>query len=664
MVVATAKYSREGAADRTPSPLVSPETDLVNTRTARRASRGRALQAVSASFRSRVHNDNDTARGWRAAEKTLTIQRTFSTTAILAAVLLFEPACFAESASPDTIIVTATRNEIPLRDAIVPASVITREDIELSLAPDLAELLRFQAGIDIGRNGGPGQATSLFLRGTESNHTLVLLDGVRINPGTLGGAAVQHVAPEIIERVEIVKGARSALFGTDAIGGVINIITRRAEDGYFESSAGAGSFNTRSAYLSTGNRGAAGEFGLTVNWQATDGYAPRTDSPIERGYDNRSANFYATHRFGRSDLTLRHWQTGGTVEYLDFFLAPVDQDFSNSASAIELHNRVGEHGSSKLILSNMDDDIRQNQSEDFVESRRISLDWQYTHDFSRHALTAGVFGMDESASSLSFGSGFDENTGVNAAFLQDQWRHGRQRSFVALRKTDHKTFGSHTTWNAEYAVDLTPAWTLSGGLGHAFRAPDATDRYGFGGSPDLAPEQADEAQLGLRYRPSDGHSFDLELYRNDIDDLIEFDLQAFALRNIAAAEIRGVQLGYEFTGGGYSLRAEYVRQRADDALTGERLPRRAEDSVMLSVTRDVAGNRFGLSLAASGDREDVGAIRLPGYVLATLIAQIRLSADWSLHARVDNLLGTRYETAADFRMPGRNAFMELKYRWD
>ncbi|MDH3614758.1 MAG: TonB-dependent receptor plug domain-containing protein, partial [Gammaproteobacteria bacterium] len=152
----------------------------------------------------------------------------------------------ADSATGDTLIVTATRTEIPLHDAIVPVTVITREDIEMSLATDLAELLRFEAGIDIGRNGGPGQSTSIFLRGTESNHTLVLLDGVRINPGTLGGAAIQHIAPEIIERVEIVKGTRSALFGTDAIGGVINIITRRANDAYLESSLGAGSFDTRS----------------------------------------------------------------------------------------------------------------------------------------------------------------------------------------------------------------------------------------------------------------------------------------------------------------------------------------------------------------------------------------------------------------------------------
>jgi len=564
----------------------------------------------------------------------------------------------------DTLIVTATRTEIPLSDAIVPVTVITRENIELSLATDLAELLRFEAGIDIGRNGGPGQSTSIFLRGTESNHTLVLIDGVRMNPGTLGGAAIQHIAPEIIERVEIVKGARSALFGTDAIGGVINIITRRANDAYLESSVGAGSFDSRSGYVSGGNHSANGEFGITLNWQSTDGFAPRVDSDIERGYENLTANLYASRQFGSSDISVRHWQTEGTVEYLDFFLSPADQDFENATTAIELNTTFGDRGTSKLIASFMQDDISQNQVDDFVKSDRISVDWQYSHALEHHTLTGGLFAIDESASSLSFGSGFDEDTTVRAVFLQDQWSHNRHRTFVALRLTDHETFGNHTTWNAEYAFELSDAWTLNAGLGHAFRAPDATDRFGFGGNADLRPELADEVQLGLRYTPATGHSIDIEFYSNDIDDLIEFDLQTFELRNIATAQIRGAQLGYEYRGDRFVLRAELSKQSADNVTSGERLLRRAEETATLSYTQDIGAHRIGISVVASGDREDFGAIILPGYVLANLAGQIRLSNAWAIHARIENLLDTEYETAAGFRMQERGGFLELKYRWD
>jgi vitamin B12 transporter len=573
------------------------------------------------------------------------------------------PVLAADISPSDTIIVTATRTEIPLEHATVPVRVITRDDIELSLATDLAELLRFEAGIDIGRNGGPGQATSMFLRGTESNHVLVLIDGVRMNPGTLGGAAIQHISPEVIERVEIVKGARSALFGTDAIGGVINIITRRAEETSVEAGAGAGSFDSRSAFISAGTRRSDNQFGITVDWQDSEGYPPRVESDIDRGYDNLTFNAYASRDIGRGEIGVRHWQAEGTVEYLDFFLAPVDQDFRNSTTAFEFDKQLGENGTSKLILAYMQDHIEQNQSDDFGESDRLSIDWQYTHAFSEHTVTGGLFAMDEEASTLSFGSGFDEDTEVRAVFVQDQWTRNRHRAFLALRLTDHGSFGTETTYNAEYAYELSDAWTLRGGLGRAFRAPDATDRFGFGGNPDLDPELADEYQLGLRYRPGNRHSVDLELYANDIEDLIEFDFETFTLVNIDAAEIRGAQLGYEYRGDTFVLRSELLKQQADNRTTGARLLRRAEESLTVSYVQNIRDHRVGVSVLASGDREDFGGVRLAGYVIANLTGQLTLSKAWQLNARIENVFDTDYQTAANFRMPERSTFVEIKYRW-
>ena len=569
----------------------------------------------------------------------------------------------ADISASDTIIVSATRTEIPLDDAIVPVKVITRDDIELSLATDLAELLRFEAGIDIGRNGGPGQATSIFLRGTESNHTLVLIDGVRMNPGTIGGAAIQHIAPEFIERIEIVKGARSALFGTDAIGGVINIITRKADSPYVEAGLGAGSFNSRSGHVAGGTHGDNGGFGATLSWQDTDGYAPRIDSDIERGYDNVSLSLSAVREFGASEVSIRHWRTEGNVEYLDFFLDPVDQDFENSVTALQVDNRFSERGTGKFIVSHITDEIQQNQVPDFVKSKRISLDWQYTHALDKHTLTGGLYLVDENASSLSFGTGFDEDTDVRAVFVQDQLSYDRHRAFVALRLTDHQTFGKQTTWNAEYAFELSDNWTLNAGIGRAFRAPDATDRFGFGGNPDLDPELADSAQFGLRYSAGNRHRFDIEAYANDIDDLIEFDFATFTLVNIGKAEIRGVQLGYEYAGDSFTLRTELVEQRADNATTGTRLLRRAEQSATISYTQNIGRHRLGVAVLASGDREDFGDRTLAGYVIASVTGQLQLGKAWQLNARIENLFDVVYQTSADYRMQERSGFVELRYRW-
>jgi len=577
---------------------------------------------------------------------------------------MLAPSClFASDNEPaDVIVVTATRSAMSLTDTIVPVTVIGRDRIEQSLATDLAELLRFEAGLDLGRNGGPGQATSIFMRGTESNHTLILVDGVRINPGTIGGAAIQHIDPEVIERVEIVRGSRSSLYGTDAIGGVINVITRRATADYLEVGGGGGSYGTQTGYLSGGMKGANGEFGLTVNWQETDGYEISPASEIERGYENLSANIYGSRSLGIGDVTLRHWRANGTVEYLDFFLSPLDQDYVNSSTALELDSAIGDRSRSKLILSYIVDEIDQNQGDDFVRSERATLDWQYSHAVGEHALAAGVYLSDEDASTFSFGSGFDEGTSARAVFAQDYFAHGPHRAFFAGRYTDYDSFGGEFTWNAEYAYDIGESWTVSAGLGHAFRAPDATDRYGFGGNSELRPEVADELQLGTEFRIGLRQSVRLELYGHDIDDLIEFDLADFTLRNIGRAEIRGAQLGYEFTGETFSLRADLLKQSADNASDGQRLPRRPEESLTINYLQNLGPHRFGISVLASGDRDEFG-VKLPGYVLANLTGQLAFGSNWQVNLRLENIFDREYETAANFRMQGRSAYAELKYRW-
>lgn len=573
-------------------------------------------------------------------------------------------AAAAEAPAPDdNIIVTATRSAIPLEAAIVPVTVITRQDIEQSLAADLAELLRFEAGIDIGRNGGPGQPTSIFLRGTESNHTLVLIDGVRINPGTVGGGAIEHIAPEVVERIEIVKGARSALFGTDAIGGVVNIITRQNDRAALQSSIGSGSFDTRSAFVTVGHNRDNSNAGIAVNWQLTDGYPPRIESDLDRGYENLTANLHAGRRLGSSYVTLRHWQAQGTSEYLDFFLAPLDQAFRVASSALELRTSWSDAMESTVVLSHIENELRQNQSSDFVESTRQALDWQLSLSRGRHEWIGGLYLSDENARSVSFGTGFDEDTTAKAVFLENQWSSGRHRTFLAVRLADHESFGDHVTWNAEYGIALNDEWSLSAGAGRAFRAPDATDRFGFGGNPDLEPEVADEMQAGVRFRPNERHSFGLELYANDIEDLIEFDLTTFQLRNIAQTEIRGAELDWEYRVDGFTVRTSLVRQSVDDVATGQRLPRRAEQSMTLQVARDFGAHRLGLSLLASGDRADLGGVRLPGYLLANLTGRFALGERWRLNARVENVLDTEYRTAANYRMQERSYFVDLRFEW-
>jgi vitamin B12 transporter len=167
----------------------------------------------------------------------------------------------------------------------------------------------------------------------------------------------------------------------------------------------------------------------------------------------------------------------------------------------------------------------------------------------------------------------------------------------------------------------------------------------------------------LRYEPGEHHSVNLELYTNRIEDLIEFDIQSFTLQNLDEAEIRGAQLGYQYRGENFVLRADLVRQRAENAATGARLLRRAEQTATVSYTHSIGAHRLGLSILASGDREDFGGVELPGFVVANLTGQLQLGDEWQLSARIENLADTEYQTAANYRMQERSGFLELRYRW-
>src|SRR6185369_7260269 len=219
-----------------------------------------------------------------------------------------------------------------------PVIVITRNDIERSLASDVSELLQQQAGLEIARTGGRGQTTSLFTRGTESNHTLVLVDGVRINPGTVGGAALQNISPELVQRIEVVKGPRSTLYGTDAIGGVVQIFTHASHAQGFSSEGGYGEDSTLSGSATAGWSDSDAHLGIGVNYLETDGIAPRTNDPRGGAYDNLSFNLAGSVNVGDGELGLTYWRAAGSADYIGFSSRTFDnalitQDYISDAAA-------------------------------------------------------------------------------------------------------------------------------------------------------------------------------------------------------------------------------------------------------------------------------------------------------------------------------------------
>ena len=570
---------------------------------------------------------------------------------------------------PPDIVVTATRVPTPLDQVLAPMLVIDRARIEDSAATDAADLLRFNAGLDLARNGGPGQTTSLFIRGAESNHTLVLVDGVRINPGTIGLAGLQNISPSMIERIEVVKGPRSALYGTDAIGGVINVITRRGADTGWTAELGYGDYDTQEANVTGGFATDRIEFDLGVSWLDSDGFPTRTDDDTDRGYENFNGLAQLRGDLGPAEVALRYWTAQGTSEYSDFFLTPVDQDFETTTSALTVAWPVGESARLELGASRFEDSIQQNQSPDFLQTLRDAVNAQADWRAGIHELGAGAMYSHERASSESYGDSVRAVTDVLSLFVQDRFQAGAHRVLLALGYTDHETAGNAFTWNAEYGYALGDATVLYGLAGTGFRAPDATDRYGFGGNPSLEPEQSLNLEIGVRHGFSERHAVSLAAFRNDIDDLIEFVTLSYdpftgENRNVDEARIDGLEAAYEYSGKNWNARVQAILQDPRNLTTDQQLYRRARESLTVSLQRAFGPVALGLDVLATSDRKDFGfpqPVTLDGYVLANLNATWQATRTVAVTARVENLLDEQYELAHTFNTPDRGLYLTLRY---
>ena len=577
------------------------------------------------------------------------------------------------------VIVTATRTAQTIDETLASVVVIDRATIEQTQALDIADLLRLHAGLDVARNGGPGQTTSIFIRGAESNHTLIMIDGVKINSGTIGAAAVQNISPDLIERIEIVKGPRSTLYGSEAIGGVINIITRRAVSGTaFNASIGAGNQGTRKIKGGIHHAGTILRGGVEVQRNTSDGFPALRGSTLYRGYENNSANAYLGAKLSGVDIEVSHWQTQGTNEYQDgYTLDPLAQDFTNRASALTLKANPSAAWATQVKLSQIADTIDQNQinpfsgANDFTHTKRNVFDWQNDVQISNEQLlTAGITLSRENTESLSYGAGFDKNTDVNSLYVQDDLTLGAHQLLVAVRSTDHETAGLHTTWNLGYGYQAAPDTRLIANAGTAFRSPDAFDRFGYGGNPNLKSETSHTLELGIRHNIRANHSVAVTAFHNRMEDLISYnDPDGFfgpipgANENIESATIRGIETSYHLALAQWRFQLEGVLQSAKNRSTGAQLARRASRSLTASAVYDLGHHQIGLDLLASGPRKDSDFSNdiNNGYSLLNLTAQTRLGQHWTVRGKFENLLNKEYTLVTGYNTQGRLVLVSVEY---
>lgn len=617
-----------------------------------------------------------------------------STLALAVATAFLVPAVsFADDASTDLdkVVVTASRTEQSQNQVLAASTVLDRADIERMQPRSLADLLGATPGVSIANNGGPGKATSVFMRGTEADHVLVLVDGVKVGSVTSGTAAFQDIPVDQIERIEIVRGPYSSLYGSDALGGVIQVFTRRPEGGFVpNASLGIGSYDTLRGSAGFSGRGTRGWYSVEASHDQTEGInacrgkpSPGgggcfTYEPDRDGYRNNALSLKGGWRFDEQwDADATATRAEGRNHY-----DGTSSNFAESATQV-LGGRVRYRPAKDVTIT-----ANVGRSED------LSTDYEngvYADTFNTHRDVASVQADIGKASAgpglttLGFDWQRDRVVGStdylvdarrnHALFAQWQGEFGDNSVQGSLRRDENSQFGGKTTGSLLYGYALTRALRVTASYGTAFKAPTFNDLYYPDyGNPGLGPETSRNWEVGLRGTPGWGN-WSINAFQNKIDNLIVFDsslsgpLFPFGgANNIARSRIRGVELAADTMLGDWRLSGNATwlepEDDSDGPTHGNLLPRRARRAANLDVDRSFGALSIGAHLSGSSYRYDdtANANRLGGYALTDLRAAYAFDEAWKVELSANNVFDRHYETARYFNQPGRNWLLTLRYQ--
>jgi len=581
---------------------------------------------------------------------------------------------FAHTLNLEDQVVTATRTAQSGAQSIAATSVFDRNDIERLQVTSVDQLLRRVPGVNVVNTGGPGKNTTISIRGASTNQVLVLIDGVRIGSATTGDAALQNLPVEQIERIEVVRGARSSLYGSEAIGGVIQIFTRRGGDGgaqpYFSTTVGSAQHLAGSAGVSGGDDKAW--YNLGVSSLKDEGIDARPSREVDHdGYREMSANLSGGYRFANG-LTL-----DGNLLQVD---SHNDYDSGLDANADNVTKVYGARARFAPLTA-WDVTLQAGRSEDKtdtfngnvfntrIDTRRDSFGWQNDlHIAEGQLLTLGYDWLyDEVNGTGSFAEDSRENQGVYGQYLGQFGRHEVQ---LSVRHDDNEQFGAHNTGSLGYGLQLNDQLRFTTSYGTAFKAPTFNQLYypGFG-NENLEPESSKSLEAGLQGSHEWGN-WSATVFKNEIEDLIAYFNSGAGLQaqNIDEASIKGLELeaatqllGWSWQG---NLTLQDPQNKSSRSGQGDLLPRRAEQIFNLDVDRRFGRIGLGASLHAEGRRWDNASntTDLHGYNTLDLRATYWLSHAWRVQAQVTNLFDTDYETAATYQQPGRAGYLTLRYQ--
>ena len=599
----------------------------------------------------------------------------------------------AQNVEINPIVISASRIEQPLSEVLPSVSVITRADIERSQAATLADMLQGEAGFEFGRNGGPGSTTSLFLRGQDSINTVILIDGVRVQTDKIGAIQITDFPLQQIERIEILKGNASALYGSGAIGGVINVTTRQSK-GELKAygSVSAGSYRTASVFAGYGGQADDTNFDVNFGRKTYAGFSAMNTTqktyanPDADGYQSNFAAVKLEKRISAdTDVGVRlghSVQDAGYDSSYSWQDTPSDvHRFKKTSSSASVFARqvVTPNWISQASLTRSDfkyeDSVNgmpwpsAGWTNSLFEGRQIALTWNNTYEIQ--AQTKATFGADFT------NDDFNGGGSVNAAYALIRRGSGyfagishRMDQVTAELNARHdelrmqnQTAGTDKDYTANTGLfglgyQLNPLWKLTGTLSTGFSVPtaDAISR-----NVGIRPESHHTQEVGAVYQAGDVFLRAVYFQSNAKDAISYNNSYTYVKGDI---ENNGVELTARALVQGFAIKSSVTFQNPRDVTQNLKQARRAKHFGSVDLSRMVAGYELGSKIYAAGARPDSNfnpGVVLPGYATLSFYASRKIDNNWTARARLENAFDKQYQLAYGYNTPGRGLYLTLQY---
>ena len=588
----------------------------------------------------------------------------------------------------DEVVVTANRRAQTVDDTLVSVSVIGRKQIEQSAATNMPELLQGVAGITMSPKGGYGSNSTMHLRGTNAGHVLVLVDGIKVGSATTGQFSWEHLPPSLIERIEVVRGPLSSLYGSEAIGGVVQIFTRKQTKKGLTAHIEGGLGNRRTQDSTASIAGSDGKnyFSLAMSRFASNGFNAMTlpsgenPKPDDDGYLNLSFSARLGRRLHNGEIEVTWMRVEGDNDFDDRFSSSTDHTSETLQQTAGMSLRVSP-------MKNLEVSITGSATKDSVENFADGTsDGQFTTKSTalagqgnlllgdNHILTTGIDARHEQVSGI---SAYDVTTrDLLGLFMQLQSTFGKHDWQLGGRWDDIEEVGKHTTYNAAWGYNLPYGMRLTASHGTGFKAPTFNQLYYpedmFGiGNPNLKPEKSKSWELGLDGKVQNWR-WSVHTFHTKVENLInwtpvdsEDPFGQWNPSNIATAKIQGVETTLRGSVQDWDMGLNMTWMNPKDDITDKRLTNRPTKTLQLDLDRTLLEDwRLGTTLHLQDHQygNASNTERVAGHGVVHLRGEYTFAKNWLAKASIKNLLDHNYQATRNYNAMGRMFLLTLGWR--